>query len=45
MDTMIPKEEIRQRAENLRKMLAAANLDGALFHYALDVYYFSGTRH
>jgi len=44
MDTMIPKEEIRQRTENLRKMLAAANLDGALFHYAIDVYYFSGTR-
>jgi Xaa-Pro dipeptidase len=44
MDTMIPKEEIRQRTENLRMRLAEEGLDGALFIYAVDVYYFSGTR-
>ena len=44
MDAMIPKEEIRKRTENLRSRLAAANLDGALFNYAVDVYYFTGTR-
>lgn len=44
MDTMIPKEEITQRTENLRKRLASASLDGALLPYSVDVYYFSGTR-
>lgn len=44
MNAMIPKEEIRQRIENLQARLAAEGLDAALFSHAVDVYYFSGTR-
>ena len=44
MNTTTPKEEISQRIENLKKRLAAEGLDGALFNYAIDVFYFTGTR-
>src|SRR5271157_626 len=44
MNTTTPKEEISQRIENLKERLAAEGLDGALFNYAVDVYYFTGTR-
>jgi Xaa-Pro dipeptidase len=44
MDAVIPKEEIRQRTERLQKRLSAEGLDAALFTYAVDVYYFTGTR-
>ncbi len=44
MSTTTPKEEISQRIETLKKRLAAEGLDGALFNYSVDVYYFTGTR-
>lgn len=44
MTTSIPKEEIAGRIEKLRSRLAAAGLDGALFHYGVDIFYFTGTR-
>jgi len=44
MTTAIPKEEITGRIEKLRTRLVAEGLDGALFHYAVDIYYFTGTR-
>ncbi len=44
MNTTTPKEEISQRIENLKKRLSAEGLDGALFNYAVDVFYFSGSR-
>lgn len=44
MNTVTPKEETTQRIENLKKRLAAEGLGGALFNYAVDVYYFTGTR-
>ena len=44
MTTAIPKEEIVRRIEKLRSCLVAEGLDGALFHYAVDIYYFTGTR-
>jgi len=44
MTTAIPKEEVVRRIENLRSRLATEGLDGALFHYAVDIYYFTGTR-
>ncbi len=44
MDIRIPETEIVLRLANLRSRLAAAGLDGALFNYAIDVFYFTGTR-
>jgi len=44
MTAAIPKEEIIGRIEKLRSRLVAEGLEGALFHYAVDVYYFTGTR-
>ena len=44
MNTTTPKEEISQRIENLKNRLATEGLDGALFSYAVDVFYFTGTR-
>ncbi|MBI5633313.1 MAG: aminopeptidase P family protein [Nitrospirae bacterium] len=41
---MTPQNEINQRLIKLREKLAEAGLDGALFHYAVDVFYFTGTR-
>ncbi|MBI5847336.1 MAG: aminopeptidase P family protein [Nitrospirae bacterium] len=41
---MTPELEIELRLVSLRKRIAEAGLDGALFHYAVDVFYFSGTR-
>lgn len=42
--TETPEYEINQRLKNLQEKLAAAGLDGALFNYGVDVFYFSGTR-
>ena len=44
MHTPIPRQEISVRTENLRSRLAADGIDGALFNYAIDVYYFTGSR-
>jgi len=44
MNAAIPKDEISRRIEKLRSYLVAEGLEGALFHYAVDVYYFTGTR-
>ncbi len=44
LQTPIPQQEIAARLASLKTRLAADNLDGALFNYAVDVYYFSGTR-
>ncbi len=42
--TPIPRQEIAARIEKLRSRLVADGLDGALFNYAVDVYYFTGSR-
>jgi Xaa-Pro dipeptidase len=44
VDSMTPQSEINQRLTKLREKLASAGLDGALFSYAVDVFYFTGTR-
>jgi Xaa-Pro dipeptidase len=44
MDTAIPREETTMRIDNLQAKLATEGLDGAIFNYAVDVYYFTGTR-
>jgi Xaa-Pro aminopeptidase len=44
MEILTPKEEVRARIGKLKSRLAVEGLDGALFHYALDIYYFTGTR-
>lgn len=44
MNTLIPKEEIHRRITDLQARLAADNLDAAILNYAVDVYYFAGTR-
>lgn len=41
---MTPQNEINQRLRKLREKIAEAGLDGALFSYAVDVFYFTGTR-
>lgn len=41
---MVPRNESGERIERLRIKLGAAGLDGALFIYPIDVYYYSGTR-
>lgn len=40
---LTPKQEIEARLDKLRALMVAASLDGALFHYKIDYYYFSGT--
>lgn len=39
-----PQSEIDLRIKKLQTKLAEAGLDGALFNYAVDVFYFTGTR-
>jgi Xaa-Pro dipeptidase len=41
---MLPKEETDSRICRLRERLAEEAIDGALFVYPVDVYYFSGSR-
>lgn len=41
---MVPKEEINKRIAALKEHLEAGGLDGALFLYSVDIYYFSGSR-
>lgn len=41
---MITKEEAFIRIENMQNQLKAKAIDGALFIFPIDVYYFSGTR-
>jgi len=41
---MSTPQEVAQRIARLQAMLAAKGLDGALFVFPIDVYYFSGTR-
>lgn len=41
---MITSTEAKQRITNMQAMLTAKGLDGALFIFPIDVYYFSGTR-
>lgn len=40
----IPSDEITQRIGRLQARLSEAGIDGALFMYPIDIYYFSGTR-
>ncbi|MEW6220988.1 MAG: Xaa-Pro peptidase family protein [Thermodesulfobacteriota bacterium] len=44
MTQLTPHEEIHGRLDRLRHRLAAADLDGALLSFAVDVFYYSGTR-
>jgi len=44
MNSRAPDEEIGMRLSGLRNRIAEAGLDGALFNYAVDVFYFTGTR-
>lgn len=41
---MVSKEEILARISRLQAELAGKGIDGALFIYPIDIYYFSGTR-
>ncbi len=41
---MITASEAKQRITNMQAMLKDKGLDGALFIFPIDVYYFSGTR-
>lgn len=41
---MINKVEVMQRIRTMQTRLAAKELDGALFIFPIDVYYFTGTR-
>ena len=41
---VIPESENETRIERLRARLRQAGIDGALFAYPIDVYYFAGTR-
>lgn len=41
---MLPLIEIQGRIAAMQKLLTAKGLDGALFIYPIDVYYFTGTR-
>ena len=41
---MITSAELTQRIANMQGMLTEKGLDGALFIFPIDVYYFSGTR-
>ena len=44
LNIITPRNEIDQRLRKLRNAIAAVGLDGALFNYAIDVFYFTGTR-
>jgi Xaa-Pro dipeptidase len=44
VNNTIPPQEIRQRIAKLQSRLTAEGFDAALLSYAIDVYYFSGTR-
>jgi Xaa-Pro dipeptidase len=44
MSTIVPKTEIDQRLHNLQGRLEKGGIDGALFVYPIDVYYFTGSR-
>lgn len=41
---MLTKEEAEQRISRMQSLLREKDLDGALFIFPIDVYYFSGTR-
>ena len=41
---MLPKDESSQRILRLKTRLMEQGLDGALFTYPVDVFYFTGTR-
>lgn len=41
---MLKKEESRGRIARLKEELKAKGVDGALFIYPIDIYYFAGTR-
>ncbi len=41
---MVPKVEAESRIVRLQRRLADEEIDGALFVYPIDVYYYSGTR-
>jgi len=41
---MITKDEARQRISRMQSLLNEKGLDGALFIFPIDVYYFTGTR-
>jgi len=41
---MTPRNEVNQRLMKLREKVVSEGLDGALFNYAVDVFYFTGTR-
>ena len=41
---MLTKEESQRRVARLQQELGAKGVDGALFVYPIDIYYFSGTR-
>ncbi len=41
---MISREEVQLRTERLQAVVKEKGLDGALFIYPIDVYYFTGTR-
>lgn len=41
---MLMKSESEQRIARLQKTLAEKGLDGAMFIYPIDIYYFTGTR-
>lgn len=41
---MITKDEARQRISRMQSLLEEKGLDGALFIFPIDVYYFTGTR-
>jgi Xaa-Pro dipeptidase len=44
MNAMVPKEETSRRINHLQSSLAAEGVDAALFNYAIDVYYYTGSR-
>jgi Xaa-Pro dipeptidase len=44
MVSVLSRDEIEQRIERLRERLREQSVDGALFVYPVDVFYFSGTR-
>ncbi len=44
MNKTVPKTEIDKRLHNLRGRLEKEGIDGALFLYPIDVYYFTGIR-
>ncbi|MDD2735279.1 MAG: Xaa-Pro peptidase family protein [Desulfuromonadaceae bacterium] len=41
---MITRDEVQSRISRMQTLLCDKNIDGALFIFPIDVYYFSGTR-